>query len=245
MFAERTLLYRIAWIVAGCIVCLASVLTPAARAQTAAPDTTRVPALVDSAGVLVPDSTHTVTVRDSLGVPGTLRGQTVDNPDSTKKVLSQMGSSQVAGRTQWEREKNARVAMLCHTLLPGLGQVYNGRRLKVGLMVGFASYYYGNAWLNYKQWHGAEAKRDLYEVGTREYEHQDQLASFYEEEARTFLWWSGAVWLLGLIDSWIDAHLYDVRSYTPPKPPQTETPHAANERINYLTVGFTLERSKK
>ena len=28
--------------------------------------------------------------------------------------------------------------MLCHTLLPGLGQVYNGRRLKVGLMVGFA-----------------------------------------------------------------------------------------------------------
>lgn len=156
-----------------------------------------------------------------------------------------MGSNQVEGRTQWEREKNARVAMLCHTLLPGLGQVYNGRRLKVALMTGFASYYYGNTWLNYKRWHKAEAARDLYEPGTRGFVHQNELASFYEEEARTYLWWSGAVWLLGLIDTWIDAHLYDVRSYTPPKPPDTEMPHAANDRINYLTIGFTLERSKK
>jgi hypothetical protein len=134
--------------------------------------------------------------------------------------------------------------MLCHTLIPGLGQVYNGRRLKVALMTGFATYYYGNTWLNYKRWHAAEVTRDLYEPGTRQFVHQNDLASFYEEEARTFLWWSGAVWLLGLIDSWIDAHLYDVRSYTPPRPPETETPHAVNDRTNYLTLGFTLERSK-
>jgi hypothetical protein len=236
-------LYRIAWIVAGCVLCLTSGPAARALAQTAASDTTRAPATADS--TIAPDSLRTFTAKDTLGVPGVLKGQTVDNPDSTKKVLQRMGSNQAEGRTQWERQKNPKVAMLCHTLLPGLGQVYNGRRLKVGLMVGFASYYYGNAWLNYKQWHAAEARRDLYEEGTREFNHENDLAGFYEEEARSFLWWSGAVWLLGLIDSWIDAHLYDVRSYTPPKPVETETPHAANEHINYLTVGFTLERSKK
>lgn len=242
---KRTPLYRIASIVAGCVLVLASGLTRPGGAQTAAPDTTRVPSLSDSAGVLIPDSTHTITVRDSLGVPGTLRGQTFDNPDSTKKVLQQMGSNEVEGRTQWERQKNGKVAMLCHTLLPGLGQTYNGRRLKVGLMVGFASYYYGNTWLNYKQWHAAEARRDILEPGSREYNHQNDLAGFYEEQARTYLWWSGAVWLLGLIDSWIDAHLYDVRSYTPPKLEETQTPRASNEQINYMTIGFTLERAKK
>jgi hypothetical protein len=238
-------LYRIASIVAGCVLVMASGMTLPAGAETVAADTTATPALADSSRAVVPDSLRTFTAKDTLGLPGTLKGQTVDSPEATKAILQRMGSNEGEGRTKWEREKNPRTAMLCHMLLPGLGQVYNGRRLKVGLMVGFASYYYGNTWLNYKRWHAAEAERDLYESGTREFRHQDELASFYEEQARTYLWWSGAVWLLGLIDSWIDAHLYDVRSYTPPKPPETETPHAANEQINYLTIGFTLERSKK
>ena len=219
-----------------------------ARAQTAAPDTVATPVPVpqagDSTGTVVPDTMRTITVEDSLGIPGTLKGETVDTPAKTKAVLQKMGSSEGAGRTEWERKKNPKVAMLCHTLLPGLGQVYNGRRLKVGLMVGFASYYYGNAWLNYKRWHAHEAARDQYAPGSEPFEFENDLAGFYEEEARTYLWWSGAVWLLGLIDSWIDAHLYDVRSYTPPKPAEAVVPTGPNERTNYLTFGFTLERSK-
>lgn len=202
------------------------------------------PAPADSArATATTDSLRTITVKDSLGVPGTLEGETVD-PAQTKKLLEQMGSNEVAGRTQWERQKNPQVAMLCHTLLPGLGQVYNGRRLKVGLMVGAASYYYGTAWLNYKKWKLHESKRDGFEQGTDEFVFENDLAGFYKEQARTYLWWSGAVWLIGLIDSWIDAHLYDVRSFTPPPPAESVTPHAVNERTNYLTLGFSLERSK-
>ena len=233
--------FRIASIVAGCIIASMSGAPGPARAQSAAPDTTVAPA--DTVRIAPPDTLRHVTVQDSLGVPGTLKGQTVD-PAKTKEILRQMGSSEVAGRTEWERKKNPQVAMLCHTLLPGLGQTYNGRRLKVGLMVGFASYYYGNTWLNYKRWKKYEAGRDLEDPGSPEFLRQDQLADFYKEEARTFLWWSGAVWLIGLVDSWIDAHLYDVRSYTPPKPPESVTPTSMNERTNYLTLGFTLERSK-
>jgi hypothetical protein len=219
---------------------MTGVISPA-RAQIPAPDTTAVPA--DTTRASAADTLRTINVEDTLGVPGTLKGQTVD-PATTKAVLARMGSDEVEGRTPWERKKNPQVAMLCHTLLPGLGQVYNGRRLKVALMTGFASYYYGTTWLHYQKYRAAEATRDQYQPGSDAYEFQDQRAEFYKEEARTYLWWSGAVWLIGLIDSWIDAHLYDVRSYTPPEPPESVTPTAVNERVSYLTVGFTLERSR-
>ena len=212
--------------------------------QTAVPDSSS--AAADSAitPAPTPAPVHPVTVQDSLGIPGTLKGETLDNPERTKAILQRMGANQAPGRTTWEREKNPKVAMLCHTLLPGLGQVYNGRRLKVALMAGAATYYYGTAYIQYKKWHAAEALRDQYPPGSEQYNFQDRLASYYEENARTYLWWSGAVYLLGLLDSWIDAHLYDVRTYTPPALPETETPHAANERTNYLTLGFTLSRAK-
>lgn len=235
--------FRIASIVAGFIIVSMPGVTSPARAQTATPDTTASPAVVDTTHAVAPDTLRSITVEDSLGIPGTLKGQTLD-PDATKAVLQKMGSHEVEGRTQWERKKNPQVAMLCHTLLPGLGQVYNGRRLKVGLMAGFATYYYGTTWLNYKKWKGAEARRELYDPGSTGYLREDGLASFYKEEARTYLWWSGAVWLIGLVDSWIDAHLYDVRRYTPPAPPESVTPSAVNERTSYLTLGFTLEWTK-
>jgi hypothetical protein len=193
--------------------------------------------------VSVPDSLRAVTIEDSLGIPGTLQGLTQD-PAGVKATLSRMGSSEIEGRTEWERKKNPRVAMLCSALLPGLGQTYNGRRLKVGVMVGFASYYMGTMWLNYRKYEGALMRRDAAAPGSEEFAFENRLADFYKEEARTYLWWSGAVWLLGLIDSWIDAHLYDVRSYTPPSPPEGATPRAVNERTSYITVGFGLEFSQ-
>jgi hypothetical protein len=51
------------------------------------------------------------------------------------------------------------------------------------------------------------------------------------------------VWLIGRSIRG-STHLYDVRTYTPPAPPATVTPHASNEQTNYLTIGFTLERAE-
>jgi hypothetical protein len=179
---------------------------------------------------------------DSLGLPGTLRGQTEYDPLKVKRILGRMGSDEVVGKTTWERKKNARTAMLCSMMLPGLGQTYNGRRLKVGVMVGFTSYYMGNMILNWKNYQASAARLDAAAPGTAEYRVESQLAPFYKEEARTYLWWSGAVWLLGLLDSWIDAHLYDVREYTPPPPPASVAPPAAGGDVSYLTVGIGFSR---
>jgi hypothetical protein len=219
-------------------------------AQVAAPDTTgRAP--VDTAAIAPPDTTapadslRAVAVKDSLGLRGTLRGQTVEpDPAALKSTLGLMGAHEIAGRTEWERKKNPKVAMLCSALLPGLGQTYNGRRLKVGLMVGFATFYAGNSWLNWKRYEAAIVARDAAEPGSSDFRIQNQLADFYKEDARTHLWWFGATWVIGILDSWIDAHLYDVRGYTPPPPPEGVVPRTVDERTSYLTIGFGLEFSK-
>jgi hypothetical protein len=187
-----------------------------------------------------PDSLRAVVIEDSLGVRGTLKGEApVYDPAHTKEILQRMGASEVGGRTPWERKKNPQVAMLCSALLPGLGQTYNGRRLKVGLMVGFTSFYFGNAWLNWKNYEGAIARRDATVPGSIAFQNENERADFFKEEARTYLWWSGAVWLIGILDSWIDAHLYDVREYTPP--PETTAPRADGQRTSYITVGFDVD----
>ncbi len=198
-------------------------------------------AAADSAAA-APDSLHTIVVKDSLGIPGTLTGQTTaETPEEVKAMLERMGSSEVAGTTEWERKKNPKVAMLCSALLPGLGQTYNGRRLKVGLMVGFSYYYFSRTWLNWRSYEASIARRDTLPPGSSAYKQENQRADFWKEEARTYLWWSGAVWVVGLLDSWIDAQLYDVREYTPPAQPETSGLPSSGGPGSYVTIGFNLK----
>lgn len=245
-WSERVLLRRsivVVWLIAALSV-LGATGTATTHAQVAEADTSAAPADTTAAAAESAaepaDSLRAVTVTDSLGIPGTLKGRTDYDPVQVKEVLGRMGSGEIQGRTTWERKKNPRTAMLCSALLPGLGQTYNGRRLKVGLMVGFASYYMGNMILN---WHLYEEYAQEYEntpPGSSAHRLAGDLAEFHKEEARTFLWWSGAVWLIGILDSWIDAHLYDVREYTPPSPPQAGVPRTEGGDVSYLTIGIGL-----
>jgi hypothetical protein len=156
-------------------------------------------------------------------------------------MLERMGSSEVEGRTQWERKKNPKVAMLCSALLPGLGQTYNGRRLKVGIMVGFMTYYTANSWLNWRRYEASIARRDTLDPGSPAFQYESQRADFWKEEARTYLWWSGATWVIGILDSWIDAHLYDVREYTPPARPETSALSPSGSPVSYVTLEFGID----
>jgi Family of unknown function (DUF5683) len=210
---------------------------PAARAQSGG---------ADSIVTSPPDTSRAIVVQDSLGIPGTLKGDTVpqEDPAQTKQILERMGSNEVEGTTEWERKKNPRTAMLCSALLPGLGQTYNGRRLKVGLMVGFTTFYFGSTWINWKRYEASIARRDTLEPGTAAFSYENQRAEFWKEEARTYMWWSGAVWLIGILDSWIDAHLYDVREYTPPARPQALGLPESGVPVSYVTLEFDLDFSK-
>ena len=137
--------------------------------------------------------------------------------------------------------------MLSSAVLPGLGQVYNGRRLKVVVMVGFMSFYAGNVIINWRAHKKFEALSDLEVEGTDAWDLDNRLSEFHEETAIDYLWWSCATWLIGVLDAWIDAHLYDIRAYSPETKGSAEPQSGAQvglradrdgSRYLILTVGF-------
>ena len=139
--------------------------------------------------------------------------------EALKHTLQMMSRREVEGNRLWERHKSPKVAMYSNAILPGLGQVYNGRRIKTAIMVAAASYYIGNVWLNHKSAQRFMASRSKLppDVKLHTVNFHNTWIQFYKEQSKDYLWWSGAVWILGLIDAWIDAHLYDIRAYTPPE----------------------------
>jgi hypothetical protein len=158
-----------------------------------------------------------------------------------KRTLQMMGRREVEGTRLWQRRKSPKLAMYCNALLPGLGQVYNGRRIKTALMVAAASYYIGNIWLNQKNAQRYTATRDNLPPDGPGYKGSvsfyNGLISFYKEQAKDYLWWSAAVWVIGILDAWIDAHLYDIRAYTPP---QTAGAFIGPKPVPYVTLSFSF-----
>jgi hypothetical protein len=154
-----------------------------------------------------------------------------------KRTLEMMGRREVEGDRLWQRRKSPKVSMFSNVVLPGLGQVYNGRRIKTVLMVGAASYYFGNIWLNHKSAQRATARRDKLPPDSplRTLRSSNDWIEFYKEQAKDYVWWSAAVWLIGILDAWIDAHLYDVRAYTPPPADSAVTDH---ETTRYITLSI-------
>ena len=82
-------------------------------------------------------------------------------------------------------------------------------------MVSAITWYGANAWLDYKKAVQAETRRDMLPEGSLEWKFENLLYDFYKESSKDFAWWTGLVWLLGVLDAFIDAHLFDVRAVDP------------------------------
>lgn len=158
-----------------------------------------------------------------------------------KHTLQMMARREVEGERLWQRRKIPKVALFSNAALPGLGQLYNGRRIKVALMVGVATYYMGNIWLNHKSGQRATVVRDKFPSTVPSYilSNQNAFIEFYKEQSKDYLWWSAAVWVIGMLDAWIDAHLYDIRVYSPPA---TESNASIPISTRYLTLSVSLQR---
>jgi hypothetical protein len=160
--------------------------------------------------------------------------------DQLKGTLTQLGSREVPGMRQWQRSKVPKVALFTSAALPGLGQLYNGRRIKVGLAAGFFSVYLAGAWLNWKDAQRWTVILENLPEGANDRFAQAQV-DFYKETSRDFVWWSAAIWVINILDAWIDAHLFDLRAFTPPADPigTPQTKGVARQwsggSIHYLT----------
>lgn len=135
--------------------------------------------------------------------------------ESIKQEMARIGQKEVAGTREWERRKSPTVAMVSSMVLPGLGQLYNGRRIKTIIAVGAFSYYLGTAWFEHKEAERSLKARDALDPDTFEWSEEDAWYQFHKETSRDYLWWSGAVWLISVLDAFVDAHLYDVRAVKP------------------------------
>jgi Family of unknown function (DUF5683) len=106
--------------------------------------------------------------------------------------------------------------MLRSAVLPGWGQMYNGKPIKAALVVA------GEGLLVYKaldelhKENDAIAKQSLYSFGTPEYD-----AAVASEERHynlkvNYIWWAVAVHLLQMADAYVDAHLADFSAEVAP-----------------------------
>jgi hypothetical protein len=150
-----------------------------------------------------------------------------------KREMARVGRSEVPGAHRWEREKSATVAMVSSMVLPGLGQLYNGRRIKTAVAVGVFTYYLGTAWLEQKNSQEHLKTRESLTPLSVAWRNEDILYQFHKENAVTYLWWSGAAWLITVLDAFVDAHLYDVRAVTP-----AVTQGAGGTRYVAFSIGF-------
>jgi len=144
--------------------------------------------------------------------PDTSRVQT---PEDLKKTMATVGLNEVPGLDEWQREKSAKVAVLSSMVFPGLGQAYNGRKWKAAIFAGLFTFYAGTAWVEYKKSEDFLNLRDNFPTGSTPWDNADQYYQFHNENSKDFMWWAGAVWFIGLLDAFVDAHLYDVRAVDP------------------------------
>ena len=88
-------------------------------------------------------------------------------------------------------------ALLRSLVVPGWGQLYNGKYLKALIYAGaqlsfaYAAHVQNNRYLHYKNLDN------------------DDLAEFYKDDRNRMLWWIFGVTLLSMGDAYVDAHLWN------------------------------------
>ena len=94
-----------------------------------------------------------------------------------------------------EKLKNSKIAFYW-SLVPGLGQAYNGKWVKSISIVGleYAAY---NAWTENKDFYNNF--KDTYSLPKHR----------YLQKRNKYAWWIGFIYVYGMIDAVVDAHLHN------------------------------------
>ena len=123
--------------------------------------------------------------------------------DSLKKKTPQ--------KPAFRMKKDPWKAVLYSSLLPGAGQVYNKSYWKVPVIAGLGGYFiYGivsnnNKYLDYK----SEYQNSQTEQNPAGNPQLQYLREFYRDERDNFIVYSLILYLINIIDAYVDAQLYD------------------------------------
>lgn len=111
-------------------------------------------------------------------------------------------SSLIADEESRKKQPLKAAALSC--ILPGGGQLYNGKYLKSGFVIAVEGSFIGLA-----AYHHLEAEKyyDKYKISLSETDYNGYV-KYYERRQSDFFW-IGTIIFLSAIDAYIDAHLFD------------------------------------
>lgn len=122
------------------------------------------------------------------------RADSIEAPSDSTAVPAPFGGA---------RQPSPTGAMLRSAVLPGWGQLYNDRPAK-GIILGSAELGL-LAWLLVEHSLAQGARDDYRRTGDPFYEDEYELHSARRLD---LIWYTSAAWLYGILDAYVDAHLY-------------------------------------
>lgn len=112
---------------------------------------------------------------------------------------------------KFRMRKSPTVAVLLSAVLPGAGQFYNESYWKIpviGGLVGYFGYEYfrnNNLYKDYRDRYSASQNDSLPEGNLS----LKSLREFYRDQRDDFVWYFLIVYVVNLVDAYVDAHLFD------------------------------------
>ena len=137
-----------------------------------------------------------------------LRGRLNGGQDSLRK-----DTSGFTGTTdkKFSMKKSPWLAVLFSAVVPGLGQVYNQSYWKVPLILGLTGYLGYQFYDNYKKYKDYSNQYAASQTPEKPYGdlNLQELREFYRNQRDDFVWYFTIVYVVNLVDAYIDAHLFD------------------------------------
>lgn len=129
------------------------------------------------------------------------------NSDSTqiKKTIKNSGIK------KFRMKKSPTTAVLLSAVLPGAGQFYNESYWKIPIIAGLVGYF---GYEYFRQNNFYKDYRDQYSASQTPQNPEGNLSlkelrEFYRDQRDDFIWYFTIVYVINLVDAYIDAHLFD------------------------------------
>ena len=123
------------------------------------------------------------------------------SPDTLEESAAQQASVRQPTASPWQPDPAG--ALLRSAAIPGWGQVYNREPLK-GVLLATAELGL-LAWLVTEHSLASQARDDYRRTGDPAYEESYERHS---DRRLDLIWYTSAAWLYGMLDAYVDAHLY-------------------------------------
>jgi uncharacterized protein DUF5683 len=129
-------------------------------------------------------------------------------PDSLKIDTLKSSKSEIKS---FHMKKSPWLAVLQSAVLPGLGQLYNQSYWKIPVILGLTAYLGYEIYDNTKIYHDYRDQYANSQTPNNPYGdlNLQALRNLYHDQRDEFIWYFAIVYVVNLVDAYVDAHLFD------------------------------------